>query len=239
MRSTKGKVPPRYRHRVDQYKPLWRKWNGMKRRCLCETDARYKDYGGRGIKIYQPWIDSFDNFADWALSNGYSDELTIERVDVDGDYCPDNCKWIPLQDQCWNTRRTIWVDYNGKHVQLMKLCMELGKCYDTVHNRVTHMGWDIEKALKEPSSRERESLMHKCNERGLNYGTVRDRIRKLGWSEEEALATPTGRGKAALLSERNIKCTCEYCGAEFIKTMGAQRFCSAECRETARKRRAQ
>lgn len=237
MRRNKGKIPPRYQHRVDEYRPLWMKWNGMKRRCLTETDARYCDYGGRGIKIYQPWIDSFDNFAEWALSNGYRDDLTIERINVNGDYCPENCKWIPLKEQSYNKRTTIWVDYKGRHVQLHLLCLELGKPYDTIHNRITKMGWDAERAIDEPSTRETESLMHKCSVRGLNYGTVRDRIIKLGWTEEEALATPTGRGRKALYSEKKVVGNCELCGKEFIKINGIQRFCSEECRESARKNR--
>ena len=237
MLCNKGKVPPRYEHRIDEYRPLWTKWNGMKRRCLSEIDDRYGDYGGRGIKMYQPWIDSFDNFAEWALSHGYKDDLTIERIDVNGDYCPENCKWIPIKEQCFNTRRTIWVDYKGRHVQLMKLCMELGKSYDTIHNRITKMGWDAERAIDEPSSREEESLMHKCKTRGLNYGTVRDRMRKLGWSEEEALSVPTGRGRTALYSERHVVSNCALCGKEFTKITGGQKFCSAECREKSKKER--
>lgn len=237
MRSTKGKIPPRYQHRIDEHRLLWGKWNGIKRRCLSCDDPRYPDYGGRGIKICQLWIDSFDNFAEWALSHGYKDDLTIERIDVNGDYCPENCKWIPLKEQGFNTRKTIWVDYKGRHIQLIKLCMELGKSYDTIHNRITKMGWDAEKAIDEPSIREEESLRHKCSVIGLNYGTVRDRINKLGWSEEEALSTPTGRGRTALFSERKVKASCELCGAEFVKITGFQRFCSSDCREKAKKLR--
>lgn len=235
MRRNKGKKPPRYKHRIDQYRSLWSKWNGMKRRCLSEEGPRYKDYGGRGIKIYQPWLDSFDNFADWALTHGYEDGLTIERIDVNGDYCPENCKWITLVEQRFNTRNTIWVDYRGRHIQLAKLCMEKGKSYDTIHNRITKMGWNAERAIDEPITKKEDSLRHKCTERGLSYETVRDRIIKLGWSEEEALSTPTGRGKGCYLCERKIKCICALCGKEFIKTTGRQKYCSAECRESAKR----
>jgi len=235
MLCNKGKIPPRYIHRVDENKKLWTKWNGIKRRCLSERDGRYSDYGGRGIKMYEPWIESFDNFADWALSNGYRDDLTIERIDVNGDYFPENCKWIPLPEQNFNKRETIWVDYKGRHIQLMKLCIELGKNYDMIHNRITKMGWDVEKAIDEPSTREKQSLMHKCNVRGLNYGTVNNRIKKLGWSEEEALSTPTGRGRTSLFSARQVHAKCKLCGSEFVKITGSQLFCSAECRKKSKK----
>ena len=234
MRCNKGKIPPRYLHRIDENRSLWMKWNGMKRRCLNCNDERYKDYGGRGIRMYKPWIDSFDVFADWAISNGYKDNLTIERVDVNGDYCPENCIWIPLADQNFNKRQTLWVDYKGRHIQLIKLCNEKGKNYDTVHNRITKMGWDVERAIDTPSIREGESLMHKCTVRGLNYGTVRDRILKLGWTEEMALSVPTGRGRGAFYGERNIKANCLQCGNEFLKTIGTQKYCSAACREKSK-----
>lgn len=190
----KGVQPPRYAHRISEHKSLWSRWNNIKRRCRNETDARYHQYGGRGIKICVEWLESFDNFAEWALANGYEENLTLERIDVNGDYCPENCKWITLQEQAFNKQDTKWVDYNGEHIQLMLLCERLGVSYDTIHDRIYKRGWSVEKALSTPSQRA-NSLMSKCRERGINYGTVRDRINKFGWSEERALNTPSlGRG---------------------------------------------
>jgi hypothetical protein len=193
-RPNKGKKPPRYQHRVDEHKRLWRIWNGMKRRCLRPNEPRYKDYGGRGITLAQEWL-NFDNFAEWALSHGYTDELTIERIDVDGNYCPENCKWITRLEQCKNKRDTLWVMYHGKKVRLQDLAETAVVSYDTVHDRIYKRGWDIERALTTPSDRERVSLMQKCREAGMNYGTVKTRIVRFGWSEEEALRVPSeGRG---------------------------------------------
>lgn len=238
MRSNKGKVPPRYKHTIEENKSLWYRWSNIKRRCLRETDARYDEYGGRGIKMCQEWLESFDNFADWALSHGYEEHLTIERIDVNGDYCPENCKWIPRKEQAFNKRQTIWVDYRGRHIQLMKLCDELGLKYDTIHNRVTKMGWDIERAINEPTHTDIKSLMEKCKERGLIYGVVRDRINKLGWSEEEALSTPTGRGRYEnQYAKRMVEEECKLCGAKFHKVIGFQQYCSEECRLIAKNQR--
>lgn len=234
----KGKKPPRYKHRIDENKRLWGIWNGMKRRCLSECDERYHQYGGRGITIDSSWLESFDNFVEWALSNGYEDGLTIERIDVNGNYCPENCKWISLREQASNKRDTIWVDYHGRHVQLRKLCIERGLKYDSIHNRIMTMGWDAERAIDEPLYTNEGSLMSECKMLGLNYGTVRDRIVKLGWTREEALNVPTGRGrygKPYIRGEQTGQC--KRCGAEFIKTNGIQAYCCAKCREEAKKER--
>lgn len=91
---------------------IYRKWQGMKQRCYDEKCRSYKDYGGRGIIVCQEWPgeSGFNNFYKWALGNGYINGLTIERKDVNGDYCPENCCWIPLSEQARNktiTKRTI------------------------------------------------------------------------------------------------------------------------------------
>ena len=191
----KGVKPPRYRHQIADNLSLWRRWHGVKRRCLNINDARYHQYGGRGIKICDEWLESFDNFADWALSNGYNENLTIERINVDGDYCPENCKWITLREQSYNKRDTKWVDYKGEHIRLMELCEREGVCYDTVHDRIYKRKWSVERAIDTPSQQV-GSLRSRCIEKGINYETVRSRILKFGWSEECALNTPAkGRTK--------------------------------------------
>ena len=136
----------------------------------------------------------FDNFTEWSLSNNYNDDMTIDRIDVDGDYAPTNCRWIPLSEQALNKRETKWVEYKGERVQLKVLCDKLGVSYDTVHNRIFSLHWSVNDAIDTPSQ-QHNSLRSKCKERGINYQTVRDRINKLGWSEERALNTPScGRG---------------------------------------------
>lgn len=84
---------------------LFRIWSGMKTRCLNKNNKTYQGYGGRGILICDEWM-NFKNFHDWAHANGYHDVLTIERINNDGNYAPDNCTWIPLGEQALNRRNT-------------------------------------------------------------------------------------------------------------------------------------
>ena len=81
-------------------------WNGMKTRCYNENNKDYKDYGGRGIRICDEWLSDFLSFYNWAMENGYQDDLTIDRVEVNGNYEPSNCKWSTRAEQSRNQRRT-------------------------------------------------------------------------------------------------------------------------------------
>ena len=82
---------------------LYEIWKGMKYRCSSKKQNMYYRYGGRGISVCDEWKSSFHIFKDWALSHGYSDNLTIERIDNDGNYCPENCEWITKSE---NSKRS-------------------------------------------------------------------------------------------------------------------------------------
>lgn len=171
---------------------LWYIYHGMKKRCLNPNCKRYKDYGVRGIRICDEWMNGFDEFAEWAYESGYIEGLTIERKDVNGNYCPENCEWIERKNQSYNKRCSIIVEYKGVKKDLKVWCEELGLKYDTIHHRITH-GWSVEKAFETPTSK--KSFASVCRENGVNPVTAYDRIHKLGWSYENAISVKSaGRG---------------------------------------------
>lgn len=131
---------------------IYKEWKGIKERCLNKNNHAYKNYGGRGITICDEWLgeNGFEYFCDWAMQNGYQDNLTIERKDVNGNYCPENCCWIPLGEQALNTRNNVYLEYNGESKPISQWAKEYGINYQVFHNRVRNLGWSMERALHEP-----------------------------------------------------------------------------------------
>lgn len=123
----------------------------MKQRCLSPNDSRYKDYGGRGIQVCEEWLgkDGFSKFYEWAMSNGYSDELTIDRIDVNGNYEPSNCRWITKLEQSKNTRKNIKLTYQGRTMIIKDWARELNIPYETLRRRILKYGWSVDKAFTE------------------------------------------------------------------------------------------
>lgn len=143
----------KFRNSVLDNKRLYSIYNWMKRRCYNKTEPRYADYGGRGISISEEWLNAengFDNFVEWSMKNGYTEEMTIDRIDVNGNYEPSNCRWITNKEQQLNKRTTLWVIYNGEKIQLKKLCDSMGVAYDMVHNRIYKMGWSVKDSVETP-----------------------------------------------------------------------------------------
>lgn len=89
-----------------QYPRLYRIWSSMKSRCYYAKNKCFRSYGGRGIRICDVWLRSFNTFAEWALDHGYEDHLSIDRIDVNGNYCPENCRWITMTEQQKNKRKS-------------------------------------------------------------------------------------------------------------------------------------
>ena len=104
----------------------------MKSRCYNKNNPRYASYGGRGISICDEWLNpnsGFENFHNWAMANGYADELTIDRMNVNGDYCPDNCRWSDQETQKNNQRKTVWVEIKGIKKSLKQWTNFMGWSY--------------------------------------------------------------------------------------------------------------
>lgn len=140
---------PTLKHNMSHTR-LYQIWAAIKRRCNKPYEKSYKNYGGRGIKMCEEWQNSFEAFMEWAMNSGYSDDLTIERIDVDGNYCPDNCTWISKSGQAGNRRSCHYISYNGEVKTLNEWCKEMNLPYKNIHNRITKLGWSFERAISEP-----------------------------------------------------------------------------------------
>ena len=126
---------------------LLRIWRAMLHRCYKETDEHYDYYGGRGIKVCDDWHD-FETFQKWALANGYADNLTIDRLDGNKDYCPENCSWATMTVQNNHKSDTKWLTYKGKTQSLSDWCRELGLDYVRTKARLNSLGWSVEDAFE-------------------------------------------------------------------------------------------
>ena len=129
---------------------LYRIWKDMLARCCKESHRGYKDYGGKGVYVCEEWKDNFVNFRDWSLNNGYSDELSIDRIDSEREYSPANCRWATLIEQANNTSRNLKFTIDGRTETLANWCRIYNVPYKRVHGRVYAQKWDILKALTHP-----------------------------------------------------------------------------------------
>lgn len=128
---------------------LYRIWSGMKNRCKDHNNPSFIRYGGKGVTICKEWED-FIVFYDWSMNNGYSDNLSIDRIDVNGNYEPQNCRWATPKEQSDNKGCNIIIELNGKKQDLQQWCDELGFKRSTINTRVRMCGWSYEKALTTP-----------------------------------------------------------------------------------------
>lgn len=114
---------------------LYRIFDHMKQRCYNKNNERYKDYGKRGINVCNEWLHDFMVFREWALNNGYNDTLTIDRIDVNGNYEPSNCRWVDNLTQQNNKRDNVFLTYNGKTQTMAQWSRELGINRHTINKR--------------------------------------------------------------------------------------------------------
>ena len=121
----------------------------MKTRCYNPKASCYPRYGGRGIAICEEWLSDFASFKSWAENNGYDHSLTIDRIDVNGNYDPSNCRWIPIQQQALNTSKNHLVEIDGETKPLTEWSRLYGINPKTVRDRLAR-GWDYERAIKTP-----------------------------------------------------------------------------------------
>lgn len=132
---------------------IWRIYCNMINRCRNEKISMYKHYGERGITFCEEWEphkNGFENFCNWSFKNGYSENLTLDRIDVNGNYEPSNCRWVDMYVQANNKRATKFFVYNGEALTISQIARKYNVDKYVLYSRVNKLGWDIEKAVELP-----------------------------------------------------------------------------------------
>lgn len=143
---------------------LYSIWSNIKTRCYSEDNTDYVRYGGRGIKMCDEWKNDFMAFNEWAYQNGYDEsaprgQCTIDRIDVNGDYSPENCRWVDIEQQQNNRRDNVLIEYNGEIKTLAQWSKILNLSYEMIRQRIQLYGWSVERAFTEPP---RHNGRNKC-----------------------------------------------------------------------------
>lgn len=165
---------------------LYRIWKGMKTRCYNLNAFKYDRYGGRGITVCDEWKNNFLNFKQWAYKNGYRDDLTIDRINNDGNYEPLNCRWVTMKEQSNNRENNYIIVYNGESHTLAEWSKKTGIKVITLWDRINLLGWSIEKALTVKNANEKlleyngefHNIKQWAKILNINYGTLRSRLKK-------------------------------------------------------------
>ncbi len=130
----------------DSSSALYDVWRGMKTRCLNAENVAYSNYGGRGIKLCEDWENSYESFMNWSMENGYQNGMSIDRIDNDGGYNPQNCRWTSSKEQANSRRTNRVIEYNGESHTLTQWAEILHINPKTLFSRI-YSGWSIDRAL--------------------------------------------------------------------------------------------
>jgi hypothetical protein len=172
------------------YSSEYKAWANMKERCLNPKFIGWEEYGGRGIKVCERWINSFVDFLS-DMGPRPSNKHSVDRKDPDGDYEPNNCRWATDKEQANNKRNNHYVEYQGERFTLTQLTEKLGKDFKLVHHRLRR-GWSLEDALQKPSEKlyeyqgESLTMAQWARRKGIKRRTLNVRIER-GMSISEAI----------------------------------------------------
>lgn len=182
---------------------IYKIYKQMKQRCYNPKRDSYKNYGGRGIKICDEWNNDFLCFYNWSLSNGYSDSFSIDRIDVNGNYCPENCRWADRKTQANNKRTSQNIYYNNKTYTIATFAEAIGIDKRTMWSRFHAAKNDVSKLLSPIQvgkrrklltiNGETKSLIEWCELYNKNKTTVLNRIKLYGYSPFDAVTKPVRR----------------------------------------------
>ena len=158
---------------------IYRIWCNMKSRCECKSNDAYKLYGQRGISVCEDWK-TFESFEKWAMLNGYSDNLTIDRIDVNGNYCPENCRWATYKEQCRNKRNSVVMESPIGEMTVAEYCEKTGANPFVIYSRIRR-GSSKDEVYK------LESIRH------IKYGEECSSA-KLTWAEVDQIRALNSKG---------------------------------------------
>ena len=182
-----------------KYTKLRAAYDNMIRRCYTPQNSHYPHYGGRGITVCEDWLlGGFDVFEKWALANGYRDGLSIDRIDVNASYSPENCRWADRITQANNTTKNRHITYKGETKTLADWERTLGLYAGCISARLAR-GWSEEKAVTVPQAKHgvafdgrTQSVRQWAKETGIPVPTIYYRLSH-GWTVEEALTNPPSK----------------------------------------------
>lgn len=141
-----GKIGGKFgKHHLSRTR-LYKCYNHMINRCHNSSNIQYKDYGGRGIKVCEEWKNDFISFYNWAMSNGYKDDLTIDRIDVNGNYEPSNCRWVNKYLQANNKRNNVYIACNNETLTIAQWSNRLNINYWNIRRKI-QKGWTIQQII--------------------------------------------------------------------------------------------
>ena len=175
---------------MEKDKRLKRVWNGMMQRCNNPSNPSYRSYGEKGIFVCEEWHD-YEKFKEWAMESGYDEDApygqcTIERKNVNGGYCPENCCWATMEQQSLNKTSNRIIEYNGEKKTAKEWADEFGVNYHTLISRLNVCGYSPEKALTKRYCRgklitfngETHNIPEWAEILGINYWTLCSRVQK-------------------------------------------------------------
>ena len=176
-----------------RYYRLHEIWKGMKARCSSNNPEAFPRYAGRGIAVCDEWQD-YSVFKKWALDNGYDDSLSIDRIDVDGNYEPSNCRWATMTQQQRNRSNNRYISVDGEAVKIVEFADEYNVTKSAIYSRLKsgkHPLDDTHNNRKYITfNGETHHLREWATIVGIAYTTLKERLRR-GWDVERALTTPT------------------------------------------------
>lgn len=202
-------------------KVLKSRYKGIKRRCYSPTHSIYFKYGAKGIGMCDEWKNSFESFYQWAIANGFREDLTIDRIDCKGNYCPENCRWVDKYVQANNKSNVKKYLYNDQMLTIPQISELCGIDANSIYHRIKVMKWSVERATTTPVEVGRNQFTELNDEKLFEYKgeklskndiikitklpekTVRERLCR-GWSVEDTIEVPFGKQKEKWRRERNV-----------------------------------